>query len=62
MPWEDTISLLAHAPIGNLLCMKKIIRRTVWSERMKVNLVIFSARFIFQLINETDTKTFSIYA
>ena len=48
--------------IGNLLCMEKIIRRTVWLERMKVNLVIFSVRFIFQLIDETDTTTFSIYA
>ncbi len=48
--------------IGNLLCMKKITCRTVWLERMKVNLVIFSVWFIFQLINETDTKTFSIYA
>ncbi len=33
--------------IENLLCMKKIIRRTVWLERMKVNLVIFNVRFIF---------------
>ena len=41
--------------------MKKIIRRTVWLERMKVNLIIFSVCFIFQLIDETDTATFSIY-
>ena len=48
--------------IGNLLCVKKIVRRTVWLERMKVNLVIFDVRFIFCLINETDTIDFSIYA
>ncbi len=45
-------------PIENLFCMKKIIRRTVWLEKMKVNLVVFSLWFIFQLINETDTWTF----
>ncbi len=34
-------------PIENLLCMKKILRQTVWLKRMKVNLIIFDVRFIF---------------
>ncbi len=38
-------------PIENLLCMKKIISQTVWLERMKVNLVIFTVLFIFQILN-----------
>ncbi len=45
-------------PIENLLSMKKIICQTVWLEGMKVNLIIFNVRFIFMLINETDTRTF----
>ncbi len=53
---HNTLSENSDA-IENLLRMKKIIRRTVWLERMKVNLVIFNVRFIFLLINETDTRT-----
>ena len=51
-----------YRAIGNLLCMKKIIHRTVWMERMKVSLVIFNVQFIFLLINETYTVDFSIHA
>ena len=61
---EHYVSLwfTVHIPIEHLLCTKKIICQTVRLERMKVNLVIFSVQFIFQLINETGTTSFSIYA
>ncbi len=56
--------MLYHLGVNPLeiCCAWKFIRRTVWLERMKVNLVIFNAQFIFWLINETDTTDFSIYA
>ncbi len=39
---------------------ERIIRQTVWLERMKVNLFIFSVQFIFQFVNETDTRTLNL--
>ncbi len=55
--YEPVLIQWFSLPIENLFCMKKIIRRTVPLERMKVNLVIFNVRFIFQLTNEIDATT-----
>ncbi len=48
--------------IENFLCKETIICWTVWLERTKINLDIFSVWFIFHLINEIDTTTFQIFA